>query len=118
MKKRKFNCPAEMTLQLIDGKWKAILLYNLRQGPRRFGELQRRSPGISRATLTSQLKELEDTGLVKRRVVNPLPQLAVEYSLTERGDSLRPILSALIRWGIAHQREYAIGEFGMAIFQK
>ncbi|MGZ3696127.1 MAG: winged helix-turn-helix transcriptional regulator, partial [Bdellovibrionota bacterium] len=101
MKKRKFNCPAEMTLHLIGGKWKAILLYNMRKAPIRFGELRRRSPGISTAILTSQLRELETSGLVKRRVVSGLPSLAVEYSLSERGESLRPILSTMIRWGIA-----------------
>lgn len=118
MKRKKFNCPAELTVHLMGGKWKAILLYNLRKGPRRFGELRRFSPGISTATLTSQLREMEGTGLIKRRVINPLPNLAVEYSLTEKGESLRPILTAMIRWGIAHQRDYILGEFGMAIFQK
>jgi DNA-binding HxlR family transcriptional regulator len=118
MKKKKFNCPAEMTIQLIGGKWKAILLYNLRKGPRRFGELRRVSPGISTATLASQLKQLESVGFVKRCVVSPLPSLAVEYSLTERGESLRSILNSMIRWGVSHQKDYALGDFGMAVFQK
>lgn len=118
MKKRAFNCPAEMTISLIGGKWKAILLYNLRKGPIRFGELRRFSPGISHATLSEQLRELEESGLVSRKVLSPSPNLAVEYSLTERGESLKPVLYSLIRWGIAHQKEYVAGEFGMAVFQK
>jgi DNA-binding HxlR family transcriptional regulator len=118
MKKRKFNCPAEMTLSLIGGKWKAILIYNLRKEPRRFGELKRRSPGITSTALANQLKELEDSGLITRTVLDGGPVPAVEYALTAKGESFKPILYSLIRWGIAHQREYAIGDFGMAVFQK
>lgn len=118
VKKRKFNCPAEMTVSLMGGKWKAILLYNLRKEARRFGELRRLSPGISQATLTSQLRELEESGLVVRRVLSPSPHLAVEYALTERGQSLKPVLYAMIRWGLAHQKDYAQGEFGMLPFTK
>lgn len=118
MKKRSFNCPAEMTLHLIGGKWKAILLYNLRRGPLRFGVLRRFSPGITAATLATQLKELEASGLVRRRQVSPHPSLVVEYALTEKGESLKPAIYALIRWGIAHQKDYVLGEFGMAVFQK
>lgn len=117
-KRRPFNCPAELTLSLIGGKWKAILLYNLRKKAQRFGELRRLSPGITQATLSAQLKELEEAGLVERRVVSPEPRLAVEYSLTARGESLKPALYALIRWGLAHQELYVQGEFGMAKFQK
>lgn len=118
MKKQKFNCPAEMTLQLIGGKWKAILLYNLRRGAVRFGELKRRSPGITRATLSTQLRELESSGLIYRTVIGRDPLSGVEYGLTARGESLKPVLYAMIRWGIAHQSDYVTGEYGMAVFQK
>jgi DNA-binding HxlR family transcriptional regulator len=118
MKKKKFNCPAEMTLSLMDGKWKAILLFNLRKGPKRFGELRRLSPGINHATLSNQLRELEKNGLVERHELSPAPKLAVEYCLTERAEALKPALYALIRWGIAHQKEYVVGEYGMAHFHK
>ncbi len=118
MKKARYNCPAEMTLQLIGGKWKAILLYNLRKSSLRFGELRRLSPGITAATLSAQLRELEESGLVLRSEISPAPKLAVEYALTERGESLKPALYALIRWGIAHRHDYALGEFGMESFQK
>jgi DNA-binding HxlR family transcriptional regulator len=118
MKKRKFNCPAEMTIHLIGGKWKAILIYNMRKGAKRFGELRRLSPGITAATLATQLRELEDAGLVTRKETSPAPRLAVEYALTERGESLKPALYALIRWGITYQKDYCAGDFGMAPFQK
>lgn len=117
MTKRKYNCPAEMTVALVGGKWKAILLYNLRRGPKRFGELRRLSPGISQAVLTKELKDLEGAGLVSRFAIARERTAGVEYSLTARGESLRPVLNAMIRWGIAHQREYALGDFGMASFQ-
>jgi len=118
MTKAKFNCPAEMTVALIGGKWKAILLYNLRKGPQRFGVLKRLSPGITPATLTRQLRELEDAQLVSRSGVGADRLAGVAYSLTDRGESLRPVLNTMIRWGVEHQKEYAIGDFGMAIFQK
>jgi len=116
--KMKYNCPAEMTLSLIGGKWKAILIYNLRKGPRRFGDLKRRSPGITAATLTQQLRELEESKLVARNVVGKDKLEGVEYSLTERGQSIRPVLNALIRWGLEYQKEYVVGEYGMILFQK
>ena len=118
MQKRKFNCPAEMTLSLIGGKWKAILLYNMRKGPRRFGDLKRHSPGISPATLTKELGDLEKAGIVARRLVGRDRLAGVEYSLTEKGESLKPVLYGLVRWGLAHQKEHVIGDFGMAVFQK
>lgn len=111
--KSKFNCPAEMTLSLIAGKWKAVLIYNLRKGSKRFGELKRLSPGITAATLAQQLREMEDTGLVARSQIGREKLLGVEYALTERGQSLRPVLNALIRWGLENQREYVIGDFRM-----
>ena len=118
MEKRKFNCPAEMTISLMGGKWKAILLYNMRKGPKRFGELKRLSPGITQATLTKELRDLESSGLVKRFAISKDRLGGVEYSLTARGESLKPILYSMIRWGLAHQKEYVVGDFGMAIFQK
>jgi len=116
--KAKFNCPAEMTISLIGGKWKAILIYNLRKGPQRFGELKRRSPGITSTTLTQQLRELEEAKIVKRNQMGADLTFGVEYSLTQKGEDLRPVLNALIRFGIAYQKEHAIGDFGMAVFQK
>lgn len=116
--RKPFNCPAEMTLSLIGGKWKAILLYNLRRGPVRFGELRRLSPGITAATLSAQLKELEQHGIVEKRVLGEAPTLAVEYSLTSLGETLKPLLYAAIKWGLANKERYLLGEFGMAKFQR
>jgi DNA-binding HxlR family transcriptional regulator len=116
--KKKFNCPAEMTVSLIGGRWKTILLYNLRREPKRFGELRKLSPGITPATLAQQLRKLESHGLVLRHELSPSPNLAVEYSLTEKGESLKPVMHAMIRWGIAHQDDHVIGEFGMAKFSR
>lgn len=118
MKKRKFNCPAEMTLSLMGGKWKAILLYNLRKDAKRFGELKRLSPGITAATLATALKELEDAGLVAKEQLGRDKLSGVSYSMTEKGNSLKPVLYAAIRWGLANQKDYVVGDYGMAIFQK
>lgn len=111
--KTKYNCPAEMTMSLIGGKWKVILIYNLRRGPKRFGELKRLSPGITAATLTQQLRELEELKLVSRATIGADRLAGVEYSLTEKGESLKPVLKALIRWGLDNQKDYALGDFVM-----
>ena len=116
MKKQSYNCPGELTAALIGGKWKIILLYNLRRGPLRFGELKRRSPGITPATLTGQLRQLEAAHLIARSWIGRERTAGVEYALTERGLSLRPVISTLIRWGLKNQAEYVAGEFGMAGF--
>lgn len=106
-----------MTVHLIGGKWKAILLYNLRRGPLRFGELRRRSPGITRTTLTLQLRELEQSGIVRRSVIGRDKLSGVEYALTAKGESLKPVLYAMIRWGIANQGDHVLGDFGMSPFR-
>jgi DNA-binding HxlR family transcriptional regulator len=116
--KKKYNCPAEMTISLIGGKWKAILIYNLRRGPRRFGDLKRHSPGITQATLSQQLKELQEAGLVSRKIEGKDRLDGVSYFLTEKGQSLKPIIYSMIRWGIAHRNDYVVGQFGMEPFQK
>ncbi|WP_413561222.1 winged helix-turn-helix transcriptional regulator [Bdellovibrio sp. HCB209] len=112
-KKRKFNCPAELTATLLQGKWKVILLYNLRKSPKRFGELRRLTPGITQATLTKQLKEMEAAGLVSRSVLGKEKISGVEYELTPQGAELKPVLYAMIRWGLAHQKDYVSGPFVM-----
>lgn len=111
--KMKYNCPAEMTMTLLGGKWKVVLLYNLRRGPKRFGELKRLSPGITASTLTQQLREMEEMQFVSRSNVGKEKLEGVEYALTEKGESLKPVLKALIRWGLDNQKEYAAGEFRM-----
>ena len=100
------RCPVEVTLSLIDGKWKGIVLYHLSGGTLRFSEIRRRMPAITQRVLTRQLRELESAGLILRRVYPEVPP-RVEYRLSPRGQTLRPILEALKAWGLAHQAEEA-----------
>lgn len=95
----RIDCPMEFTLDLIGGKWKGVILYRLLDGTKRFGELRRLLCRISQRTLTQQLRELEQDGIVARRIFAEVPP-RVEYSLTERGQTLAPVLSALMGWGI------------------
>jgi DNA-binding HxlR family transcriptional regulator len=89
----------ELTLQVIGGKWKPIILYHLgRDGTRRFSELKREMPNVTRKMLTQQLRELESDGLVHREVYAEVPP-RVEYSLTELGTSVMPVLESLTAWG-------------------
>ena len=98
------GCPVEATLELIGGKWKGVILFHLLQGTHRFSELKRKLPSITQRMLTKQLRELEENGLVLRRVHAEVPP-RVEYSLTPLGDSLRPVVLALREWGAAYRRD-------------
>ncbi len=93
-----FGCPVEVGLQMVSGKWKPRILYALQQRTKRFGELQREVAGVSRHVLTTQLRELEASGLIHRQVYGQVPP-KVEYSLTELGNSLTPILEQMIKIG-------------------
>ncbi len=91
-------------LEIIGGKWQLIVLYALAQRPRRFNELQRLAPGVTHKVLTQTVRQLEGHGLVEREVgaaAGPGTAPCVRYSLTERGESVRPILTAIVRWGRA-----------------
>lgn len=92
------NCPVAATLELIGGRWKTLILYHLTFGTKRFGEIAVRIPHISRKVLTEQLKELEKSGLVKREQYKEIPP-RVEYSLSELGESLAPIMEEIAIWG-------------------
>jgi DNA-binding HxlR family transcriptional regulator len=100
---RKYHCPVEAALDVIGGKWKVVILCWLKQGVHRFGELRRRIPGVSERVLTQQLRELERDGIVHRQVYPEVPP-KVEYSLTPFGDTLRPIMSMLHKWGETHMK--------------
>lgn len=95
------GCPVEGTLEVIGGKWKGVILYHLLEKTYRFGELKKIMPGITQHTLTKQLRELESAGIVCRKVYAEVPP-RVEYSLTERGASLRDIILQMRDWGLAH----------------
>ena len=95
-------CPVETTLMLIGSKWKVLILRDLMPGTKRFGELRRSIGSVSQKVLTAQLRDMEACGLVNRRVYAEAPP-RVEYSLTELGRSLRPILDAMWAWGEAYK---------------
>ncbi|WP_419902919.1 winged helix-turn-helix transcriptional regulator [Kiloniella sp.] len=92
------GCPVEAALEVIGGKWKGVALYHLLESTKRFSELQRDIGNITQRMLTKQLRELEQDGLVHREVYPVVPP-KVEYSLTSKGNTLRPILLALRDWG-------------------
>lgn len=91
-------CPVETTLFLISDKWKVLILRDLNGGTKRFGELKKSVDGISQKVLTSNLRQMEESGLVSRKVYAEVPP-KVEYTLTELGYSLRPVLEAMAVWG-------------------
>ena len=95
------GCAVEATLQLIDGKWKGVILWHLLETTLRFGELRRLLPGVTQRMLTNQLRELEADGFVTRRIYAQVPP-KVEYSLTDHGRTLGPVLLSLKNWGDAH----------------
>jgi DNA-binding HxlR family transcriptional regulator len=95
------GCSVEATLQLIDGKWKGVVLYHLLEGTLRFNEIRRKLPNVTQRMLTNQLRELEEDGFVARRVYAEVPP-KVEYSLTARGRTLEPVIAALKAWGDVH----------------
>ena len=98
MKKLKTKCPAEITVNIIGGRWKLLILYHLFQGVKRFSELQRSVSGITQKMLTQQLREMERDGLVHREIYPQVPP-KVEYSLTPLGESLRSVVDAMSHWG-------------------
>ena len=98
-KNKKYSCPFEITIDLIGGKWKPLIIWRLgRKGTLRFNELKSELPNITQKMLTQQLRELEADNLVARKVYPQVPP-KVEYSLTDLGSSLMPILSMMCKWG-------------------
>lgn len=91
-------CPVETTLTLISDKWKVLILRDLMPGKKRFGELRRSVGNVSQKVLTSQLRQMEESGLVNRTVYAEVPP-RVEYSLTDLGKSLKPVLDSMQQWG-------------------
>ena len=98
MSREDSHCPVETTLALLGNKWKVLILRELFKGTKRFGELSRGVPNISQKMLTQQLRGMEKDNLIKRKVYAEVPP-RVEYSLTEIGISLSPILDAMHDWG-------------------
>ena len=98
MKKELPACPVEITMGLIGEKWKVLIIRDLLTGTKRFGELKKSLTGITQKVLTEHLRQMEASGLVKRKVYAEVPP-RVEYSLTETGLSLKPILDVMVEWG-------------------
>src|ERR1700733_10416554 len=101
------NCPVKLTASIIGGKWKPSLLFHLEGRTRRFCELQRLIPGLTKKMLTQHLRELEHDGIVHRKVYAEVPP-RVEYSLTRHGESLKPILKLMSAWGNRHRARYGL----------
>ncbi|MBQ8648131.1 MAG: helix-turn-helix transcriptional regulator [Oscillospiraceae bacterium] len=97
-------CPVETTLLLIGDKWKVLILRDLMEGTKRFGELRRSIGTVSQKVLTAQLRDMEAKGLLTRKVYAEVPP-RVEYTLTETGRSIKPVLDAMADWGAAYQAQ-------------
>ena len=93
----KYSCPVEAMVEVIGGKWKGVILYHLLDGTKRFNELKRLKPNITQRMLTLQLRELQADGIIHREVYREVPP-KVEYSLTELGESLRPMILLMMEW--------------------
>lgn len=97
-------CPVETTLTLISDRWKVLILRDLFTGTKRFGELKKSLTGISQKVLTANLRDMEANGLLTRKAYPEVPP-RVEYTLTEIGESLKPILGAMFDWGMDYKRK-------------
>ena len=98
-------CPVETTLMLISERWKVLIIRDLLTGTKRFSELKKSVGKISQKVLTSNLRSMEESGLVSRKVYPEVPP-RVEYSLTETGWSLKPILDAMVEWGTEYKQKH------------
>lgn len=100
---RDFPCPVELTLSAIQGKWKVLILWHLRKETLRYSEVKRRLPKVTHKMLAQQLRELQADGFIHREVYPVVPP-KTEYSLTEVGRSLVPVLTAMQRWGLNYKQ--------------
>jgi DNA-binding HxlR family transcriptional regulator len=94
-----YPCTVSLTMDFIGGKWKAVILYHLKDHEKRYNELRKEMPAITEMTLSLQLKQLEQDGLVLRKVFGDKPPVKVVYSLTDFGKTLLPVLDAITNWG-------------------
>jgi DNA-binding HxlR family transcriptional regulator len=102
---RKYHCAVAVTMEMIGGKWKAVVLWYLRKKTKRFAELRRHIPDITEKMLTKQLRELESDGIVKRKVYAQVPP-RVEYSLSDYGRTLLPLIELIGEWGRARTEKF------------
>jgi len=94
-----YPCCTSLTMDIIGGKWKTVILYHLREGELRYNELRKEMPAVTERTLSLQLKKLEEQKIIKRKVVHKKPPLKVYYALTELGRTLIPIVQSIADWG-------------------
>ncbi len=93
------NCPVTKIMSVLGGRWKFIILYTIRKSPKRFGQINQFIPSISNKVLSEQLRELTEDGIVERKVLTDRIPVNVEYSLTERGKELVPLIALMEEWG-------------------
>ena len=110
-----YPCTTSITMDYIGGKWKMVILYHLKNGSRRYNELRKTMPTVTERTLSLQLKQMEEDGIVKREVFVTKPPLKVEYSLTDFGKTLIPILDMIAEWGrgVAKERATIVSNTGV-----
>lgn len=99
LKGKSYPCTVSLTMDLMGGKWKAVILYHLKDVPKRYNELRKEMPAITEMTLSLQLKKLEKDGLVTKRSYGDKPPIMTIYSLSDLGKSLLPVLEAITKWG-------------------
>lgn len=99
LKGRVYPCTISLAMDLIGGKWKAVILYHLKDAEKRYSELRKELPNITEMTLSLQLKQLEKDGLVLRKVYGKKPPIKVVYSLTDFGKTFIPVLETITSWG-------------------
>ena len=104
---KSYPCCTSVTMGIIGGKWKSVILAYLMDGPLRYSALRKKMGTVTERTLSLQLKGLEKDGIIKRKVYTTKPPLKVEYSLTAFGETLKPLLTSIIDWG-----EYVIEAHG------
>lgn len=104
MDKKLPDCPVETTLMLISDRWKVLIIRDLMEGTKRFGELKKSIGSISQKVLTANLRSMEESGLLSRKVYPEVPP-RVEYTLTETGYSLKPVLDAMVEWGTEYKNK-------------
>lgn len=104
---KEYPCCTSVTMGIIGGKWKSVILFYLIEKPLRYSELRKKMPNVTERTLSLQLKALEEHQIIQRKVFTTKPPLKVEYSLTEFGKTLIPLLEAMAKWG-----ETAVKEIG------
>lgn len=104
---KEYPCCASLTMGLIGGKWKTVILFHLRNGKLRYNELRKEMPTVTERTLSLQLKTLEEDGIIIRKVYTSKPPLKVEYSLTEFGLTLVPLIQSIAEWGVFAVENYS-----------